>query len=149
MKKLMKKIVCLSLFVTMGFGLFAQNSKKVSSDDLKVVESLQNTFRSISQTLLPSVVEVDVTETQTVTNPFGRMSDPFEYFFGFPFGGSGNSKDKDKESDKNKDFELERISVVSTYRHDGNSELETRISNLEEKYIVLAKIVEELRRKGE
>ena len=38
---------------------------------------------------------------------------------------------------------------VSTYRHDGNSELETRISNLEEKYIDLAKIVEELRRKGE
>ena len=37
MKKLMKKIVCLSLFVTMGFGLFAQTSKKVSSDDLKVV----------------------------------------------------------------------------------------------------------------
>ena len=50
---------------------------------------------------------------------------------------------------KSEDFELERISVVSTYRHDGNSELETRISNLEEKYIVLAKIVEELRRKGE
>ena len=113
MKKLMKKIVCLSLFVSMGFGLFAQNSKKVSSDDLKVVESLQNTFRSISQTLLPSVVEVDVTETQTVTNPFGRMSDPFEYFFGFPFGGSGNSKDKDKENDKNKDFELERSGLGS------------------------------------
>ena len=97
----------------MGFGLFAQTSKKVSSDDLKVVESLQNTFRSISQTLLPSVVEVDVTETQTVTNPFGRMSDPFEYFFGFPFGGSGNSKDKDKENDKNKDFELERSGLGS------------------------------------
>ena len=50
---------------------------------------------------------------------------------------------------KSEDFELERISVISTYRHDGNAELEERISNLEEKYIDLAKIVEELRRKGE
>ena len=113
MKKLLKKIVCLSLFISMGFSIFAQSSKKVSNEDLKVVESLQNTFRSISQTLLPSVVEVDVTETQTVSNPFGRMSDPFEYFFGFPFGGSGNSKDKDKENDKNKDFELERSGLGS------------------------------------
>lgn len=56
---------------------------------------------------------------------------------------------KNAFSFKSEDFELERISVISTYRHDSNTELEERISNLEEKYIDLAKIVEELRRKGE
>lgn len=48
---------------------------------------------------------------------------------------------------KPEDFELERISVVSTYRCGDKSKLEARISDLEEKYIVLAKIVEELRKK--
>ena len=55
----------------------------VSEDNLKVVEALQNAFRSISDGVLPSVVEVDVTETKTV-----QTIDPFEdfrkFFFGFP-----------------------------------------------------------------
>ena len=55
-----------------------------SASALNVVESLQSTFRNITNTLLPSVVEVDVTEKRTVTNPFGGFSNPFDFFFGSP-----------------------------------------------------------------
>src|SRR5574344_1225530 len=51
---------------------FADSNPAVSipSDSLKVVESLQNAFRAVSSGVLPSVVEVDVTEKKTVqANP--------------------------------------------------------------------------------
>lgn len=53
----------------------------VSKESLKVVEALQNSFRSISNRLLPAVVEVDVIETKTVTDPF---QDFRHFFFGMP-----------------------------------------------------------------
>ena len=49
---------------------------------------------------------------------------------------------------KAEDFEIERLPVASNSLNNGKV-LDRRISDLEEKYIVLAKIVEELRRKGE
>lgn len=126
MKKRFKILVCLGLILTFGCSLFAETSKKQNaSADLKVIESLQNSFRSISQTMLPSVVEVDVTETQTVSNPFGRITDPFEYFFGFPFGGSNNNKnDKDnKDNNKSNEYEFERSGLGSgvIVRKNGNT----------------------------
>lgn len=44
----------------------------IPSESLKVIEALQNSFNSISEGVLPSVVEIDVTEKTTVTqmNPF-------------------------------------------------------------------------------
>ena len=53
----------------------------VSKESLKVIEALQNSFRSISNRLLPAVVEVDVIETKTVTDPF---QDFRHFFFGVP-----------------------------------------------------------------
>jgi Do/DeqQ family serine protease len=53
----------------------------VSKESLKVIEALQNSFRSISNRLLPAVVEVDVIETKTVTDPF---QDFRHFFFGIP-----------------------------------------------------------------
>lgn len=53
----------------------------VSKESLKVIEALQNSFRSISNRLLPAVVEVDVIETKTVTDPF---QDFRHFFFGMP-----------------------------------------------------------------
>lgn len=53
----------------------------VSKESLKVIEALQNSFRSISNRLLPAVVEVDVVETKTVTDPF---QDFRHFFFGMP-----------------------------------------------------------------
>ena len=49
---------------------------------------------------------------------------------------------------KAEDFEVERLPATSNSLTNGKA-LDRRISDLEEKYIVLAKIVEELRRKGE
>lgn len=73
------------------------SSAVVPAEYLKVVEALQNSFRAISDGLLPSVVEVDVTETKTV-----QTIDPFEdirkYFFGMPDNeGDGNKKGKTRE----------------------------------------------------
>ena len=59
-------------------------SKLISQDSLRIVEALQDSFRAISNGLLPSVVEVDVTETKTVT-----AIDPFEDFRRFFFGNPG------------------------------------------------------------
>lgn len=53
----------------------------VPKESLKVIEALQNSFRSISNRLLPAVVEVDVIETKTVTDPF---QDFRHFFFGMP-----------------------------------------------------------------
>lgn len=62
---------------------YAETSSIVPQDSLKIVEALQNSFRAISDGVLPSVVEVDVTETKTV-----QTIDPFDdirrYFFGVP-----------------------------------------------------------------
>ncbi len=68
----------------------------ISAESLKVVEALQNSFRSISNGVLPSVVEIDVTEKKTVqtTNPFDDL--PF-FFFGLPNQGESNGKGRTRE----------------------------------------------------
>ena len=51
------------------------------------LEPLQNAFRAVTQKVLPSVVEIDV--TQTITQQVPQFSFPFD--FGFPFDqGQGN-----------------------------------------------------------
>ena len=67
------------------------SSTGVSGDSLSIVEALQDNFRAVSQGVLPSLVEIDVSQTQTVQVP--SFIDPFEFFFGKP--------DKDKDSNKN------------------------------------------------
>lgn len=74
---------------------YAETSSIVPSESLKIVEALQNSFRAISDGVLPSVVEVDVTETKTV-----QTVDPFDdirrYFFGVPEDDS-NKKGRTRE----------------------------------------------------
>ena len=88
MKKLIKVFTAAAMLLLISTSLFADPPKSSSNSSLSVIEALQNSFRSISNTMLPAVVEVDVTETKTYTSPFGGMSNPFEYFFG-----NGNSDD--------------------------------------------------------
>jgi len=82
--------VSLSCSKTRVYGsadtVFAETSSNPSvsipKDALNVVEALQSSFRAISQGVLPSVVEIDVTEKKTVqTTPFDDF--PF-FFFGRP-----------------------------------------------------------------
>ena len=83
MKKITKLLACTVLALMLCGTAFAQSA-------LSIVEALQTTFQSVSNTLLPSVVEVDITQTKTYTNPLGNMTNPFEWFFG---NGSGNNSD--------------------------------------------------------
>ncbi len=71
-------------------------SQIVPADSLKIIEALQDSFRAISNGLLPSVVEVDVTETKTV-----QTMDPFEDFRKFFFGMPGYEDEEDSDSGKN------------------------------------------------
>lgn len=101
MKKWVKNLVGLTVVAVVSFGLFSFSctGKKVlgsantafadttpavsiPADSLSVMEAMQNVFRAISNEVLPSVVEIDVTETKKrPANPLGDI--PF-YFFGIP-----------------------------------------------------------------
>lgn len=63
---------------------------KSPAEALSILEAMQTSFRYISDKLLPSVVEVDVTETKTYNSPF-----TFEWPFNF-------GQDNDKQSDNGK-----------------------------------------------
>ena len=94
MKKFAKFILAAAAVSLISTSVFADPPKKSTgtSQALAIVEAFQTTFRSISETLLPSVVEVDVTETKTYTDPFGGMTNPFEFFFGSPRGDDGKNQ---------------------------------------------------------
>ena len=83
MKNIKKIFSAAMLALMLGGTAFGQSA-------LSIVEALQTTFRSVSDTMLPSVVEVDITQTKTYTNPLGNMTNPFEWFFG---NGSNNNSD--------------------------------------------------------
>ena len=80
MKKLIKVFTAAAMLLLVSSLLFADPPKKTVDSSISVVEALQNSFRSISNTMLPAVVEVDVTETKTYTNPFGGMTNPLNTF---------------------------------------------------------------------
>ena len=84
MKKITKLFAAAMLALMIGGTAFGQSA-------LSIVEALQTTFRSVSDTMLPSVVEVDITQTKTYTNPLGNMTNPFEWFFGNGNSGDGSS----------------------------------------------------------
>ncbi len=81
--------------------VYAETKSAVSipSESLKIIEALQTSFNSISDGVLPSVVEIDVTEKKTVTqtNPFDAFDDLPFWFFGNPNGGEREKKDRTRE----------------------------------------------------
>lgn len=85
----------------------------IPSESLKVVEALQNSFNSISEGVLPSVVEIDVTEKTTVTqmNPFEDL--PF-WFFGNPNG------DSDKKG-RTREYEQKGLGSGVIVKRTGNT----------------------------
>ena len=98
MKKITKNLAIAAFTAAFSFGIFNLSCKvnkgsanvafaetktepAIPQDSLAVTQAMQNTFRSISSTLLPSVVEVDVVEKKKVPvyNPFR------DFFKGNPF----------------------------------------------------------------
>lgn len=76
---------------------FAETRKisPIPSESLKIIQALQDSFRTISDSLLPAVVEVDVTETKTVkSNPLQDL--PF-FFFGMPNQGNGGEREYEQK----------------------------------------------------
>lgn len=104
MKKTTKVITSIALLFILSASVYAES----------VIEALQNSFRSISTAMLPAVVEVDVTETKTYTNPFGGFSNPFEYFFGNP-----NSEKDEKKNQK--EYESKGLGSGVIVRKTGNT----------------------------
>lgn len=115
MKNISSKIICglacaVAAFAAVSFScskvkvegtadtVFAETKSAVSipAESLKVIEALQNSFNSISDGVLPSVVEIDITEKTTVTqtNPFEDF--PF-FFFGNPNGENLDRKGRTRE----------------------------------------------------
>jgi Do/DeqQ family serine protease len=73
-----------------AFADTAAPAVAIPADALNVVEALQTSFRSISAGVLPSVVEIDITEKTTVqANPLDDL--PF-FFFGMPNDNSGQGR---------------------------------------------------------
>lgn len=93
----------------------------IASSDLKMLEALQNSFRSISSGVLPSVCEIDVVEKTTVpANPFfdsDGFTSPFEFFFGRPDRG-GDSKEK---KGKTREYEKKGLGSGVIVRRTGNT----------------------------
>lgn len=98
-----------------GTAYAETRSQIVPQDSLKIVEALQNSFRAISDGVLPSVVEVDVTETKTV-----QTIDPFEdfrKFFGLP--GQGDDSDNGKKG-RTREYETKGLGSGVIVRRTGN-----------------------------
>ena len=96
---------------------FADTSKpavSIPSESLKVIEALQNSFRSISSGVLPSVVEIDVTEKKEVQsmNPFEGF--PFDFFFGNP------NSDRDSKNNK-REYEQKGLGSGVIVRRTGDT----------------------------
>lgn len=133
MKKLVKTILAGTAACAVGFGALSISCRAVEvkgtadtafadtrapsvsipSESLKVLEALQDSFRSISSGVLPSVVEIDVTEKTEVNtvNPFDGW--PFDFFFGQPDSGSKNKNNK-------REFEQKGLGSGVIVRRDGN-----------------------------
>ncbi len=121
-----KKIIAVGIAGLLVTGAFADPPKqkkavpeKTATSDLAIVEAFQNTFRSISQALLPAVVEIDVVETRTRQNisPFGGLDDFFDGFgwpFGDFFGGRGGSQTP-------QEYQTQGLGSGVIVRHSGNT----------------------------
>ena len=116
MKKLTKIFTGLVILFAASSLLFAQSAKRtpISSTEINIIQSLQNSFRSISENMLPAVVEVDVSETKTYKDPFGGFSSPWEYFFGSP-------KSEDEKKNNQKEYESKGLGSGVIVRKTGNT----------------------------
>ena len=106
MKKITKLFAAAMLALMIGGTAFGQSA-------LSIVEALQTTFRSVSDTMLPSVVEVDITQTKTYTNPLGNMN-PFEWFF-------GNGGSSDGSSGSTREYQTSGLGSGVIVRKTGNT----------------------------
>lgn len=110
MKKITKNVVIITCTAILSFGIFNLSCKVnkgsaniafaetspatiIPQDSLAITQALQNNFRSISSTVLPTVVEVDVVEKKKV-----QIYNPFKDFFkNNPFFNSPENENENEE----------------------------------------------------
>lgn len=108
MKKITKNVAVAACTAALSFGIFNLSCKVnkgsanvafaetspaavIPQDSLAVTQAMQNTFRSISSSVLPTVVEVDVVEKKKV-----QVYNPFRDFFkNNPFFSTPDSNEKE------------------------------------------------------
>lgn len=114
MKKGFKIISTFALLLFASTFLFAQTT---SQSSLSVVEAFQDVFRSVSNKLLPAVVEVDVIETKTVVDPFSNFGWPFGDFFG----NNNQNDEKGKSNNGTREYESAGLGSGVIVRRTGNT----------------------------
>ena len=133
MKTWTKRLLCISGAAVFSFACISFSCAKTSvkgnagtvyaesgssivpESSLKIIEALQDSFRAISNGVLPSVVEVDVTETKTVTTV-----DPFEDFRKFFFGNPGAQNGDDDGSSRKRKYESKGLGSGVIVRRTGD-----------------------------
>ncbi|MDE7391322.1 MAG: S1C family serine protease, partial [Treponemataceae bacterium] len=84
----------------------------ISADSLRVIEALQDSFRSISAGVLPAVVEIDVTEKKEIT------SSPFD---DFPFFFFGRPNDSERGRGRTREYEQKGLGSGVIVRRTGDT----------------------------
>lgn len=132
MKNTIKRIIYTLVTLSLAVGLFTlscrvnRGSASVAfadegggvttgaPDNISAALALQDTFRRITSEVLPSVVEVDVTETHSV-----RTFNPFRDFpFLFNFGDEGDGED---DSDNMREYQQSGLGSGVIVRKNGNT----------------------------
>ncbi|MDA3947682.1 MAG: DegQ family serine endoprotease [Spirochaeta sp.] len=91
----------------------AQDGNGAQSEAIRSAETLQQSFRAVSQQALPSVVRIDVEEVRTQTRPGGGDDTPwFDFFFGEP--------DSEDENGEEREFRTQGLGSGVIVRRDGN-----------------------------
>lgn len=87
------------------------------SDDggvsIESAQTLQQSFRAVSQAALPSVVRIDVEEVRTQSSPDGDDTPWFDFFFGEP--------DSDDDGEPRREFRTQGLGSGVIVRRDGNT----------------------------
>lgn len=126
MKNKMKKIGVFALSLVAAFAFLSLSCTKVrvkgnaetvyaegKIDEVHTAEALQRAFRSISQKMLPAVVEVDVVEKKVMSE------NPFESFRFFFFGEPDEEERGNKKDKKGKEYEASALGSGVIVKRDG------------------------------
>lgn len=84
----------------------------VSEEAIQNAKTLQQSFRVVSRTALPSVVRIDVEEVRTQSSPQGNDEPWFDFFFGEP--------DTDEEEGNPREFRTQGLGSGVVVRRDGD-----------------------------
>lgn len=104
--RILLTLLCIALIVPVGF-VSAQDRQ----DSMAIMEAYQDTLRSVSRSVLPVVVEVEVVQ-RVSRRTTGRPPSPLDFFFGRP---SPDGEGQERE------FEQRGLGSGIIVRRDGNT----------------------------